>query len=138
MSEGRLEVVIVTPEGQRFQGEVDEVVAPGYKGQFGVLPSHIPLLTSNPPGVFVAITGGTRQVWAVGAGFIEVGPDRVQLIVQSAERAEDIDVPRAENARTRALDALQKLDHDLTAPGFEQAELRLKRAEARLEAAVTK
>jgi F-type H+-transporting ATPase subunit epsilon len=135
MTEGKLEVVIVTPAGQKLSTQADEVVAPGHKGQFGVLPGHIEVLTHNPPGLFVVVEGGRRETWAVGAGFIEVGPNRVQLLVQSAERAAEIDVQRAEDARKRAETRIATLDFNQTAPEFEHAELRLKRAETRLEAA---
>ena len=135
--EGKLKVTIVTPGGEKFDGEADEVVAPGFLGQFGPLPEHIEFFTKNPPGVLTVIDKGKSEVWAIGKGFIEVGPDRVQLLVQSAERAEEIETDRAAKARDKAVAGLDELEGNLQDPMWDHKALRLKRAEARLEAAET-
>ncbi len=130
----KLKLVIVTPAGEKLAGEADEIVAPGYNGQFGVMPGHIEFFTTNPPGVFKATDGGKESIWAVGKGFIEVSNDEVQLLVQSAEPAEKIDVSRAEAARKRAEESLDKLEGNQSDEDWEHQNLRLQRAVARLEA----
>ena len=131
---GKLKIVIVTPGGEKLAGEADEIVAPGHVGQFGVLPGHIEFFTRNPPGVFTVLNDGKLSRWAVGAGFIEVGHDQVQLLVQSAEKSGEIDAERAKRAKTRAEEALSKLEGRLDDPAYEMQLLSLRRAEARLEA----
>ncbi len=130
----KLKVTIVTPEGEKLDCEADEIVAPGFEGQFGVMPEHIEFFTKSPPGVFVCVRQGTREVWAVGKGFIEVQPGAVRLLVQTAERKENIDRQRAEASLHRAEDTMSKLDGNLDDPDWTEQELRLKRAEARLGA----
>ncbi|RJO65159.1 MAG: ATP synthase F1 subunit epsilon [Myxococcales bacterium] len=131
----KLDLIIVTPQGQKHAGLVDEIVAPGFLGEFGVLPQHIEMFVMSRPGVFTARVGDRRERWSVGKGFIEVGPDRVQLVVQSAERAEEIDVERATRAKTRAEKALSELDGTIDDPAYQEQTLRLARADARLQAA---
>ena len=133
--EGSLKIVIVTPEGEKLAGEADEIVAPGHLGQFGVMPGHIAFFTASEPGLFVAISGGRRSTWAVGKGYIEIEQDEVQLLVQSAEKAVDIDVERARRAKERAEKKLAELEGNLDDPQWAEYTRRLKRANARLEAA---
>ncbi len=134
---GKLKVHIVTPYGEKLAGEADEVVAPGHLGEFGVLHEHLEFFTKNQPGVLTIINGGKKQFWAVGKGFIEVRPDAVQLLVQSAEPASDIDAARAEKAKKKAETDLEKMDNTVD-PKWDEYTLRLKRAEARLEASRAK
>jgi len=135
---GKLSLVIVTPQGEKLAGAADEICAPGFKGEFGVLPSHIEFFTKCPPGVFSAGEGGRTTHWALGKGFIEVSHDRVLLTVQSAEKADDIDVERAQRAKRRAEEELAKLEGAVADPKWEEFSLRLARAEARLAAAAKK
>jgi F-type H+-transporting ATPase subunit epsilon len=93
---------IVTPDRQLVHDEVDEVELPGVEGYFGVLPGHTPLLAQLAVGQLSYRRGQDRQFMAVEFGFAEVLPDRVTVIAQCAERAEEIDTERAETARKRA------------------------------------
>src|SRR5918911_4922987 len=98
----KLNVDIVTVEGRRFKGEADFVVAPGVAGELGVLPRHIPLLTELKPGQVKVRNEGREEFFFVSGGFLEIRPDQVTLLADAAERAEDIDEARAEEARRRA------------------------------------
>jgi F-type H+-transporting ATPase subunit epsilon len=97
-----LRLEIVTPERLLVRETVDEVVLPGELGEIGVLPGHTPLLTTLKVGPLLYRKGETRYFLAIALGFAEVLPDRVSVLAQIAEKAEEIDVARAESARQRA------------------------------------
>jgi F-type H+-transporting ATPase subunit epsilon len=123
---------IVTPEGTVVEAEVDHVVAPGQEGEFGVLPGHENYLMPLSPGVLRYGSGSQEQKVAVASGFVEVTGERMTVLVDSAERPDQIDRERATAARDRALEEIQSLGttspDELASP---QADLA--RAEARLE-----
>jgi F-type H+-transporting ATPase subunit epsilon len=96
----RLEVV--TAERVVLSDEVDQVNVPGASGRMGILAGHEPLLTSLIPGEMDIIKGSERSEFAVSGGFMEVLPDRVTILADTAERADEIDEARAEAARQRA------------------------------------
>lgn len=93
---------IVTPDRQILHEQVDDVELPGVEGYFGVLPGHTPLLATLAVGQMSYRQGQERHFLAVEFGFAEVLPDRVTVLAQCAERAEDIDAARAETAKKRA------------------------------------
>jgi len=131
-----LRVDIVTAERLVFSDEgVDEVVAPGSEGELTVLPMHAPLLTMIKPGLMRLIKGGEEVDMAITGGFLEVRDDRVTILADAAERAEEIDVVRAEEARRRAERRLEERvsEEDLAraAASLQRALLRLKVAERR-------
>src|SRR3990172_369766 len=98
-----LTVEIVTAERVVYsQEEVDEVVAPGTEGEFAVLPQHAAFLTTLVPGELRIIRSGEEEVMAITGGFFEVRNDRVVVLADAAERAEEIDIARAEAARRQA------------------------------------
>jgi F-type H+-transporting ATPase subunit epsilon len=104
-----LSVHIVTAEREVFAEEgVDEVVAPGSEGELTVLPSHAPLLTMIKPGIMRLVKGGQDVDVAVTGGFLEVRGDRVTILADAAEKADEIDAVRAEEARRRAERAMQE------------------------------
>ena len=131
----KLHVDIVTVEGRRFKGDADFVVAPGSEGELGILPQHIPLLTPLKPGTVKVRNDGEEQFFFVSGGFLEVRPDEVTVLADSAERAEDIDESRAEEARGRAADLLQQklsnVDQAAASVALARAEARLRLAELR-------
>lgn len=104
----QLTLEIVTPERPVVRETVDEVVLPGTEGEIGVLPGHTPLLTTLKVGPLWFRQGEQRMYLAIAHGFAEVLPDRVTVLAQIAERAEEIDVTRAEAARQRAEERLVK------------------------------
>src|ERR671939_1597950 len=97
-----LDLRIVTPDRLLVREQVDEVEIPGTEGYFGVLPGHTPLLASLAVGELWYRKGQERTYLAIAFGFAEVLPERVTILAQLAERAEDIDVARAEEAKKRA------------------------------------
>lgn len=102
----KLTVEVVAAEKIVFSGDADMVVAPGVEGVLGILPKHAPLLTMLNPGAVRIKQGDGEIVMAVSGGFLEVNHDRVDILADSAERAEEIDIARAEEARRRAEQAL--------------------------------
>jgi len=106
-----LNLTIVTPEGVRYDGPVDTVVVPGTEGDFGVLPGHERFLAPVRIGeVEVRSSADRTRRWAaVSDGFADVSPERVVLLVDTCEFADDIDEARAERARARAERELERL-----------------------------
>jgi F-type H+-transporting ATPase subunit epsilon len=103
---------LVTPERLLLSEEVDEVVAPGYEGEFGVLPGHTQFLAILNIGVLWYRKESAVQKIALGGGFAEVTPERIVVMADTAERAEEIDVERAQRARDRAEARLKELSMD--------------------------
>ena len=103
---------LVTPERLLLSEEVDEVILPGYEGEFGVLPEHTQYLAILNIGVLRYRKGSESRRIALGGGFAEVTPERVVVMADTAERAEEIDVERARRARERAEAALKELSLD--------------------------
>ena len=128
MSAIRLDVV--TAEGMVYSDDVDVVVAPGVEGQLGILPHHAPLMTILQPGELRARKGGEELYLAITGGFLEVRPDRVIVLADAAERAEEIDVARAEEAKRRAHERLKERVPEVD---MAQTEAALRRALARLQ-----
>jgi F-type H+-transporting ATPase subunit epsilon len=123
---------IVTAERVVFSEEVDVVVAPGIEGQLGVLPHHAPLMTMLQPGELLARKGGEEIAMAISGGFLEVRPDRIIVLADAAERAEEIDIARAEAAKRRAEERLHLRAPDVDAA---MAEAALRRSMVRLKVA---
>jgi len=97
---------VVTPESVIYSDEVDAVIAPGVEGQLGILPHHAPLITVLQAGELRVRKGEEETCIAIYGGFLEVRPDRVIILADAAERAEEIDIARAEEAKRRAEQAL--------------------------------
>lgn len=112
---------IVTPERLLVRETVDEVVLPGTEGEIGVLPGHTPLLTTLKVGALWYRKGDQKHFLAVALGFAEVLPDRVTVLAQIAEKAEEIDVSRAESARQRAEQRLSKPAPDTSTTRAQEA-----------------
>ncbi len=126
----RLEVV--TAERVVLSDEVDQVNVPGAAGRMGILAGHEPLLTSLVPGEMDIIKGGERSEFAISGGFMEVLPDRVTILADTAERADEIDEARAEAARQRAEQLLRERRSERE---MLLAEAQLRRAMVRLQVA---
>jgi len=126
-----LKVDIVTAERLVYSEEgVERLIVPGVEGELGVLTLHAPLLTMMQPGVLRIVKGGDEVEMAITGGFIEVRQNRVTILADAAERAEEIDTVRAEEARRRAQRLLEErvAEEDLA-----RAEASLARALARLK-----
>jgi len=121
---------IVTPEGPVFKGVIDGVTIPGLDGEFGVLRGHAPLLGSVGIGTLTIFTGNKKTFYAVNTGYVKVSPTHVMMLVETAERADMIDLKRAELARQRAEEQISRLPRD--AAEFEKNRIALMRAIARI------
>lgn len=127
-----LSLELVTPDRAIVHEQVDEVEIPGSDGYFGVLPGHTPLLAALSAGVLWYRKSGEKVYLSVAFGFAEVQPDRVTILAQLAERAEEIDVSRAEAARKRAE---QRMTTPAAEVDIERARIALLKSLVRLQAA---
>lgn len=124
-----LTVNIVTPDGPVYDSQVDMIIAKTASGEIGILPGHIPTVAPLVIGAVKLKKDGKSEYVAVNGGFVEVRPEKVSILTQSAEVASNIDVARAKEAMKRAEERLQgKAD----AIDFSRAELSLKRAMNRI------
>lgn len=123
---------IVTPDRSILHEQVDEVEIPGAEGYFGVLPGHTPLLATLKVGELWYRKGSERYFLSLAFGFAEVLPDRVTILAQIAEKAEEIDVERAEEEKKRAQEALARASVDVD---LERARASMLKALVRLQVA---
>jgi F-type H+-transporting ATPase subunit epsilon len=131
-----LRVQIVTAERQLFsEDDVDMVVAPGAEGVVGILPKHAPLLSTLQPGVVRIKRAGAEETMVVGGGFLQVARDRVLILADTAERADELDETRAAEARERARQALANAVNSGQRLQAEAARVALRRADARVHVA---
>lgn len=126
----QIQLEIVTPDRQVVHDSVSSVNIPGKNGYLGILPGHAPLLSELKVGEVVYTRGDTKHYLAVSWGFAEVLPNRCIILVQTAERAEEIDLARAEHALERAEERLKKasdptVDADRAREAYERALARL-------------
>ena len=130
----KLTLEIVTPDRAVVREEVDEVVVPGSEGYLGVLPGHTPLLATLKVGELWYRQGQEKHYAAIAFGFVEVLPDHVTVLAQVSERAQDIDVARAERAKRRAE---ERLASQMSAVDFdiERARIALMKSLLRLQIA---
>ena len=128
----KIKLDVVTAEGEVFSEDVDSVVAPGVEGQLGILPHHAPLMTVLQPGELWVKQEDTELCLTITGGFLEVRPDRIIVLADAAERAEDIDVSRAEEAKQRAEERLRQR-HGAGVDAT-KAEMALRRATMRIRA----
>ena len=130
-----LELEIATPERELLREKVSEVQIPGRNGYMGILPGHAPLVGLLGIGVLTYDVRGEKRYMAVHGGFLEVADDQVRVLADTAERAEEIDIPRARTALQRAME-----DGENPAVGVDpaQALAAAARAQARLETAEKK
>jgi F-type H+-transporting ATPase subunit epsilon len=132
-----LQLDIVTIEGRTYSQEVDMVVAPGSSGEMGILPNHAPLLTSIKTGMLRIKRGFREEFYAVGGGYMEVLPDRVTVLADTAERSDHIDTERAQAARERAEEYLASHAEEAGTEKFVQMQAELQRATVRIKVAHT-
>jgi F-type H+-transporting ATPase subunit epsilon len=123
---------IVTAERIVFAGDVNEVIAWGVEGQLGILPHHVPLMTMLQPGDLLIKKDNEEEYLASSGGFLEVRPDKVIILADACERAEEIDVARAEAAKRRAEATLKERPTEVDTVAAEAA---LRRSLARLKVA---
>lgn len=129
----KIKFEMVAAERLVYSDEVDVVVAPGIDGQLGILPHHTPLMTLLQPGELMVRKGTEEHSIFVSGGFLEVRGDKVVLLADAAERAEEIDIARAEAAKRRAEERIAEypahLDHARAEAALLRSLMRLKIAE---------
>jgi F-type H+-transporting ATPase subunit epsilon len=127
-----MHVEVVTAERELYNGEADSLIAPGSEGELGILPRHAALLTTLKAGEMLIKLGGAEEPFFVSGGFLEVSDNKVTVLAESAELAEEIDQARAEAARRRAQEHLAQAQSNV-----ERADLlgALERAVARIHVA---
>ena len=131
-----LHLQIVTPEKKAFEGDVDEVIVPGSEGELGILPHHAPLISLLGQGVLRLKQGGQEQEFAIFGGFLQVRPDRVVVLAETADMGSEIDLERAQRARREAEKMLQgglaeEIDLSLARAALQRALIRIRIAERR-------
>ena len=129
----KIRLDIVTAEKLVYSEDVDEVIAPGIDGELGILPNHAALMTMLAHGELRVKQEGNEVDLAVSGGFMEVRPDHVIILADTAERSEEIDLARAEEARKKAEQA--RAEAPVGAEAALAAEAALKRALTRLKVA---
>lgn len=130
---GKMLLEIVAPSRQVIRSErVDEVIAPGSEGEFGVLPGHTPFLTTLKVGVLSYREGNAWHYIAVDWGYAEVGADRVVILAEGADRASDIDLTEERTTKERAEKALSEKPEQ---KDYEKARIDLLRAMIRIQVA---
>ncbi len=129
----KLKLEVVTPYKTVLTEEVDEITATGALGEFGLLPGHAPLLSSLKVGEFSYKVNGVATNMAMNWGYLEIENDKVIILVETAERAEEIDLERAKAALGRAEDALKTLNAE--DKKFKEYEAALERALIRMQVA---
>jgi len=124
---------LVTAERMVFSDDVDMVIAWGLEGQLGILPRHAPLMTILQPGELIIKKDDKETYMAVSGGFLEVRPDKVIVLADACERAEEIDIARAEEAKRRAKDLIKtppaEIDTAIAEGALRRSLVRLKVAE---------
>ena len=128
-----IRVDIVTAERLVFSEDADIVMVPGVEGELGILPHHAPIMTMIKPGEVLVRKGTEEYSLAVSGGFLEVKPDHITILADAAERADEIDIARAEAAKKRAEESLK--GRTTAETDLANAEASLRRAMARLKVA---
>jgi F-type H+-transporting ATPase subunit epsilon len=131
-----LQLEIVTPERLAYSDEVDAVTLPGSEGELGVLPHHAPLVSTLGVGELRIRKGGTEESFAIVGGFLQVLPDKVVVMAETADMASEIDLEKAQQARREAEKALDSgyvegADLSLARAALQQALLRERLAQHR-------
>jgi F-type H+-transporting ATPase subunit epsilon len=129
MAEAVINLTIVTPERAVVQEQVEELQVPGAQGYLGILPGHAPLFSELKVGEVSYRTGSHWTYLSVAWGFVEVLPNQVRILAETAERAQEIDIERATRAKDRAEQRITKggddIDYDRALVAFERALIRI-------------
>ena len=129
----KIKIEIVTPDAMVVSDEVDEITVTGAAGEFGVLPGHCHMLSSLKIGEVNYKNENVVKYIALGSGYAEVGPDKITILAETAELSGDIDVERAQGAKSRAEEAIGSLPKG--EKEYQEAESAFERATVRLEVA---
>lgn len=127
-----IKLEIITAERQVLADDVNAVIAPGIEGELGILPHHAPLMTMLKPGELIIRKDSQETYMSVSGGFLEIRPDKIIILADACERAEEIDIERAEEAKRRAEEALKSRPPEVD---FAQTQAALLRSLTRLKVA---
>ena len=127
-----MKLEIVTGERLVYSGDVEVLVAPGIEGELGILPHHAPLLTMLQPGEIRIVVDGQEEYMVISGGFLEVLANTVTILADTAERADEIDEERAQEAVRQAQ---ERLSGQLGTQDLERALASIRRAQARVHVA---
>jgi F-type H+-transporting ATPase subunit epsilon len=131
MTDNKLHLKITTHERVVFDSDVDEIYAKGTQGEFGILPGHIPFMSGLEVGIAKIVIGGTSELFTIMGGIFQLKDNDALILTQTAEKAAEIDVQRAEEAKKRAQERLEQEEDNLD---IQRAEIALARAMARIKA----
>jgi F-type H+-transporting ATPase subunit epsilon len=129
----KIKIEIVTPDSLVVSAEVDEITASGTEGEFGVLPGHCHMLSSLKVGAVSYKDGSAVKHLALGGGYAEVGPEKVTILAETAEFAEDVDLERANKALATSEELLKTLS--MEEDGYDECILSIEKAQTRIETA---
>ena len=124
-----LHLEIVTPERLAFEGDVDEVIVPGSEGEMGILPHHAPLISLLGQGVLRLKRSGQEEVFAIFGGFLQVRPDRVVVLAETADMASEIDLERADAQAALEGEYVEAADLAAARSALQRALVRIRVAE---------
>lgn len=127
----KLHLKITTHERVVFDSDVDEISAKGVQGEFGILPNHVPFMSALDIGVAKIMVDGKPQLFTIMGGIFQLKDNEALILTQLAERAEEIDVERAIEAKKRAEERLEEVEGEID---LQRAEIALAKAMARLKA----
>ena len=131
-----MQLEVVTPSRKMLEVAVESVTLPGSEGELGILPEHIPLVTTLHTGVLSYSSNGETRVLAVHWGYAQVEASRVSVLVELAESADEIDVDRARSAETRARETLSGIS--VSGENWEAEQQRLTKYEAKFKRALVR
>ena len=131
-----LKLEVVTPQKKALETEVDSVTLPGSEGELGILPDHIPLLTTLDTGIVSYTNGSQKQTLVVHWGYAQVEGERVTILAELAESVSEIDIDRAKLAESKARDILSKID--MSSSDWESEKKRLDKYEFKLKRALVR
>lgn len=129
--EKKLHLKITTHERVVFDADVDEIYSKGTQGEFGILPNHVPFMSALDIGVTKVVIDGKPEYFTTMGGIFQLTGNEALILTQAAERAEEIDVERAERAKKRAQ---ERLENEMDNLDIQRAEIALARSIARLKA----
>ena len=131
-----LKLEVVTPQKKALETEVDSVTLPGSEGELGILPDHIPLLTTLDTGIVSYTNGSQKQILVVHWGYAQVESERVTILAELAESVSEIDIERAKLAESKARDIISKID--MSSSDWESEKKRLDKYEFKLKRALVR
>ena len=131
-----LKLDVVTPQKKALETAVDSVTLPGSEGELGILPDHIPLLTTLDTGIVSYSNGSQKQILVVHWGYAQVEGERVTILAELAESVSEIDMDRAKLAESKARDILSKID--MSSSDWESEKKRLDKYEFKLKRALVR